>query len=39
LSDGNRELGDKAAAARDIQEDVLDEDDKEAILDEYDYVP
>jgi hypothetical protein len=39
LSDSNGEPGDKEAAVRDIQEDVVDEDNEEAELDEYDYVP
>jgi hypothetical protein len=39
LSDSNGELGDGEAAARDIQEDVVDEDDEEVGLDKYDYVP
>ena len=37
LSNSNGELGDKEAAAKDIQKDVLDN--KEVELDEYDYVP
>jgi len=39
LSNSNGELGDEEAAVRDIQEDVVDKDNKEAELDKYNYVP
>jgi hypothetical protein len=35
----NGELGDEEAAVRDIQEDVVDEDNERIELDEYGYVP